>query len=119
MKLREIFSIVIGGLFLALLLCDVLVWPVGRLLLWTQKRLGFPRSVKTGPERLIGQTAAVFQPFAFNERKRRKLGKVRLNGETWWACLLDEQVCQVQQGEEVQVERVDGLMLVVHPMKKE
>jgi membrane protein implicated in regulation of membrane protease activity len=118
MELLGILGVVIGALLLAVLATDVLAWPIGGLFLWTQKKLGFPRNVKTGAEGLIGQTVTVAQPFAWNNRKKRMLGKVRLNGEMWWACMPEEQAHQIQQGACVQVEGVDGLVLVVRTVER-
>jgi membrane protein implicated in regulation of membrane protease activity len=118
MELLGILGIVIGTLFLAALSADMLAWPIGELFLWTQKRLGFPRNVKTGAEGLIGQTATVIRPFAWDEQKKCRLGKVRLNGEVWWARIIEAQATQVQQGAYVQVEGVDGLVLLVCTAEK-
>jgi len=119
MELFGILGVVIGLLFLMALSADVLVWPIGELFLWVQKKLGVPRNVRTGAEGLIGQTAKVIQPFAWNERKRSMIGKVHLNGEVWWARLHEEQAPDIQQGASVQVEGIDGLALVVRAAKKE
>jgi membrane protein implicated in regulation of membrane protease activity len=119
MELLGILGVVLGVLLLAALSADVLAWPIGDLFLWTQKKFGFPRNVKTGAEGLIGQTATVIQAFAWNEQKKSTLGKVRLSGEVWWARVTEEQENRIQQGACVQVEGVDGLVLVVRAVERE
>lgn len=108
MELLGILGIVIGVLLLAALSADALAWPIGELFLWTQKKLGFPRHVKTGAEGLMGQTAIVVRPFSWDERRKCMLGKVRLSGEVWWARITEHQAPQVRQGESVRVEGIDG-----------
>jgi membrane protein implicated in regulation of membrane protease activity len=119
MELLGILGIVLGVLFLAALSVDVLAWPLGDLFLWTQKKLGFPRNVKTGAEGLIGQRATVIRPFAWDERRKCLLGKVRISGEVWWARISEGQENCIQQGQCVRVEGVDGLVLVIRVVEKE
>ena len=84
------------------------------ILLFLQKKLGFPRNVKTGIENLIGQTATVTSPF--EECENGIEGKIRLNGEIWSA----RSECQTRfaNGTQVRVNRVEGLVAYVENLSE-
>jgi hypothetical protein len=83
----EILSIIVVGFLVAWTLADVLSWPFGEAFLWIQKKLGFPRNIRTGPEALIGELAVVVQPFVHRDDAGNWQGKVRLRNEMWSAKL--------------------------------
>lgn len=82
------------GLALAVELFEVAFW-----LLWNHRR-----QVRVGVETMVGRRATVVNPCL-------PLGQVRLDGEIWSARCESGAV----EGDEVVVERVDGLVLDVRP----
>jgi membrane-bound serine protease (ClpP class) len=66
------------------------------------------RRVRTGPERLVGQFGVV-------RRWDEPCGKVLVDGALWQARRSwgDEQMIELHEGDEVVVERLDGLTLAV------
>ena len=86
------------------LLAAALVVETGESLfwIWYSKR----RRAAVGPETLVGRTARVARPCA-------PLGYVRLDGELWQARCADG----ADRGDEVRVRAVDGITLVVEPVR--
>ena len=106
----------VGGLGggLALGLATALVLAAGGLsVLWLSLSKGIAvrrRSVRAGPERLVGQLGVV-------RRWDEPRGKVLVDGALWQACRSwpeDEQP-DLHEGDPVVVERLDGLTLAVRP----
>jgi membrane protein implicated in regulation of membrane protease activity len=69
----------------------------------------------TGKEAMIGQIATVVSGFASVEGLRRVCGKVRLNGEFWFAEADCEQCDRLAVGRKVRIRSVEGLTLIVEP----
>jgi membrane protein implicated in regulation of membrane protease activity len=90
-------------------------WAVGLLVLWTLKnvlayplmRQAFAPSRVTGPEALVGRSASVVEALA-------PRGRVRVDGELWWAEIpLGTEA--VPAGRRVVIQRCRGLTLLVEP----
>lgn len=111
----EILSGIIVSLFIVWALADLLSVPFGSAFLWIQKRLGFPRNVRTGPEALIGERATIIQPFSQQADTGHWRGKVRLRNEIWSAKLNPTVAKSRANLKVVRVDRMEGLTLVVTP----
>lgn len=105
-----------GGLALSLV-AAVLLAAAGVSVLALSLRKGVAvrgRRVRAGPERLIGQLGVV-------RRWDEPCGKVLVDGAIWRArrslCADDEQP-QLHEGDEIVVERLEGLTLAVRPAEE-
>jgi len=66
------------------------------------------RPVVSGQEELLGATGEVIEDFSGK-------GRIRIHGEIWWA----ESAVPLRDGDKVQVDSIDGLVLRVHPAQGE
>ena len=90
-------------------------WALGLLALWILKNLlgyallrdAFAPSRATGPEALQGRSASVVEALA-------PRGRVRVNGELWWAEVVPETV-PCPTGSRVTIRGCRGLTLLVEP----
>jgi membrane protein implicated in regulation of membrane protease activity len=111
----ETLSGIIVSLFVVWALANLLSLPFGSAFLWIQKRLGFPRNIRTGPEALIGELATIVQPFIQQEDTGQWKGKVRLRSEIWSAKLKPTVTNSKANLKVVRVDSIEGLTLVVTP----
>jgi len=66
------------------------------------------RPVVSGQEELLGATGEVIEDFSGK-------GRIRIHGEVWWA----ESAVPLHDGDKVQVDSIEGLVLRVHPAQGE
>ncbi len=74
-----------------------------------QKLIKSNEDAKTNLDRIIGSTAVVTEPLVKNE-----VGEVRVDGKCWSAI----SKVKIEVGEEVIVEKIDGVKLIVRKKEK-
>lgn len=104
-----------GGLVLGVVVAVVLAASAGSALALTVRKGAAVRRrrVRTGPERLVGQLGVV-------RTWREPDGKVVVDGAIWRArrSLTEDEQTDLHEGDQIVVERLDGLTLSVRPAEE-
>ena len=104
---------IILALLIGLLIAPDLSEVIARLILWSQRKFGFPRNVKTGPEGMIGKPCVVVRDFDGSPPS----GRVYVNGERWRAVLITSfEGDPPFTGTHLKVIEINGLTLTVGPL---
>ena len=84
-------------------------------LLAVQKKLGFPRNVRTGSEALRGSVVTAHTPLSSTSDNVESSGKVRFRGEVWNARLESTTELRVESGQQLVIKEIQGLTVIVSP----
>ena len=86
---------------------------------WFNKKYGFPRNVKTGPEGLLNKKAKAITKFIEDSESGYMFGKLNIHGEIWLAKSSSLSVERIEIGDEVLVTGVEGLILEVEAIAEQ